>query len=281
MQSQDSNRKGDRMAAEDFQQKLKRNVAENFDQSCRPYDIFEEKYHLFETLALALAEFIDLTQGSHVLDVGCGNGISSRALSDRYGCRILGLDLSEKMIAAGRSQCRSDTIRLQVGDGERLLSSVGRHRFDSIVYNASIFIFPDARRSIQEAVDCLKPGGTIGFSYYPDIQDGRGDDLLPRLFERLGAPLPKYRVITRYSDACGALERFCGPVRHHHWQRPLDGTFLQDLFSIPAQSASLFPNRGLGERRKLVMRLFADLDAVAARGRIVWRLAGAQKAPHP
>lgn len=269
------------MAGEGFQQKLKRNVADNFDQSCRLYDIFEEKYHLFETLALALAEFIDLTRGAHVLDVGCGNGISSRALSDQYGCRILGLDLSAKMIAAGRSRCRSDTIRLQVGDGERLLSHVGRQRFDSVVYNASIFIFPDARRSIREAVGCLKPGGTIGFSHYPDVQDGSGNDLLPRLFERLGEPLPKFRVITRYSDACAALERYCGPARHHHWQRPLDGTFLQDFFSIPAQSASLFPGRDVGRRRELVMRLFADLDAVATHGRIVWRLAGAQKRLRP
>lgn len=281
MQSRGLYRKGDRMAGEDFQHKLKHIVADNFDQSCRPYDIFEEKYHLFETLALALAEFIDLTPGAHVLDVGCGNGISSRALSDRYGCRILGLDLSEKMIAAGRSQCPSDTIHLLVGDGERLLSCVGRQRFDSIVYNASIFIFPDVRRSIREAVDCLKPGGSIGFSHFPDIQDDRGDDLLPRLFERLGQPLPKFRVITRYADACKALERYCGPVRHRHWQRPLDGTFLKDFFSIPAQSTSLFPGRGLVERRELVKRLFADLDAVTARGRIVWRLAGAQKIPRP
>jgi SAM-dependent methyltransferase len=265
------------VASDDFQQKLKRNVAENFNRSYHIYQSFEDKYRLFETLALALAEFIDLPQRSDVLDVGCGNGISARALHNKYSCRVLGLDLSEKMVTAGRSLCKSDDIRLMVGDGERLSSIVGRRRFDCVVYNASIFIFPDAPRSIREAAACLKPGGAIAFSYYPDIQDGNGEDLVPRLFERIGQPPPKFRVIADYHQICLTIERHCGPVRHHSWRLPLNADFLMDFFSIPAQSASLFPGHDFNARREMVVRLFEDLQAIASEGSIVWRLAGAQK----
>ena len=265
------------MASEDFEKKLKRNVAENFNQSHHLYHSFEAKHRLFETLALALATMIELPERSDVLDVGCGNGISARALNDKYGCRVLGVDLSEKMVAAGKSMCKSDDIRLVVGDGERLSSIVGLRRFDCVVYNASIFIFPDASRSIREAAACLKPGGTIAFSYYPDIQDANGEDLIPRLFERIGRPAPKFRVIADYHRVCRSIERHCGPVRHHSWCRPLDADFLIDFFSIPAQSASLFPGHDVSARQELVRRLFTGLQAVEKKGSIVWRLGCGQK----
>jgi hypothetical protein len=55
--------------------------------------------------------------------------------------------------------------------------------------------------------------------------------------------------------------------------RPLDIEFLQDFFSIPAQSASLFPERDYDTRRELVRRLFATLADVADLASVVWRMA--------
>ena len=267
------------MSTEEFKNKVKRNVADHFDQSFQIYQAFEEKHRIiffFAGLALKLAESIGLQERSSVLDVGCGNGISARALNERFGCRVLGVDLSEQMIAVsfpGQVNCTSPAIRLIRGDGEKLSRIVGDQRFDYVLYNASIFIFPDVAATLDESFKCLRPGGKIAFSFYPQLLGEDDEDLLTVAFERLGEPQPKFRVITDYDKARQALAARCGNICHHQWERPLDTAFLQDFFSIPAQSASLFPGRDYEARRDRVGRLFAGLEDMMEKGRIVWRMA--------
>lgn len=261
------------MSTEAFKNKVKRNVADNFDRSIRMYQEFEEKHGFFNALALKMAETIDIEAGASVLDVGCGYGLSARALNHRFGCRVLGVDLSPGMIAAGQSLCDGDDIQLLVGDGENLSPVVGDRRFDYALYNASIFIFPDVSKTIAESCKCLRPGGKIAFSFYPQLVGEENEDLFDVAFRRLGEPLPRFRVITRYSRASEALETMCTNICHHRWERPLDTRFLQDFFCIPAQSASLFPNRDYAARGDLVSRLFATLADMTGNGRIVWRMA--------
>lgn len=265
------------MAQAGFNEKVKLNVKENFDQSCQMYNAFEEKHHFFASLALKLAESIKLKPNSIVLDVGCGSGISAQVLNKYFSCRVLGVDLSEKMVAAGKSLCDSAEITLLVGDGENLADVVGNNVFDYVLYNASIFIFPDVDKTIREAAVCLRPGGKIAFSFYPSFNGDAGEDILAMAFERLGEPAPRFRVITDYDKACRALSLHCGTVTSHEWVRPFDIEFLQDFFSIPAQSASLFPGRDYDTRRKLVRRLFATLSDVADSTSLVWRMAEGTK----
>ena len=266
------------MAQAGFNEKIKLNVKDNFDQSCQIYNAFEEKHHFFASLALKLAESIGLQRGTSVLDVGCGSGISAQVLNKHFSCRVLGVDLSEKMVEAGRLLCDSPYIRLEVGDGEKLSDVVGDQVFDYVLYNASIFIFPDVEQALREAADCLRPGGKIAFSFYPNFTGETGEDILAMAFERLGEPAPRFRVITDYDKACRALSLNCGTVTGHEWVRPLDIEFLQDFFSIPAQSASLFPGRDYETRRKLVHKLFATLSDFSDRSSIVWRMAEGTKA---
>ncbi len=256
-----------------FNEKVKLSVKENFNQSCVMYNAFEEKHRFFASLALKLAESINLKPDSVVLDVGCGSGISAKILNQHFNCRVVGVDLSEKMIEAGRLLCDSPDISLEIGDGEKLADMAKGRVFDYVLYNASIFIFPDVEKTIGEAAACLKLGGKIAFSYYPLLEGKSGEDLLAEAFRRLGEPEPRFRVITDYDKACRALSIHCGNVAHHRWVRPFDTELLQDFFSIPAQSASLFPGRDYETRRKLAHSLFATLSDAADSAFIVWRMA--------
>lgn len=263
--------------SESFKKKVKRNVAENFDRSCRIYRTFEDRHRFFYNLALKLAESIGLQPETAVLDVGCGSGISARALNDHFACRVLGVDLSEKMVAAGQALCRNQDIRLVVGDGERLADLAAGQQFDYVLYNASIFIFPDVDRTFREAHACLRPGGKIAFSYYPELVGPGESDLLVEAFTRLGEPMPRFKVVTDYGRACRALEHYCGGITRHQWVRPLDLEFLKDFFSIPAQSSSLFPGLEYETRLKKVAALLATLSGESEQGRLVWRMAEGAK----
>ncbi len=255
--------------------KIKKAVAGNFNKSCGRYRIFEEKHHFFADLTLRLAIAANLDRGCRVLDIGCGNGASAEILSRELDCRVVGLDLSPAMIAAGRQRINDPNIRLEVGDAvnPQAILSENERDFDAALYNASIFIIPDADQSLKAAAACLKPGGTIAFSFYPQILAADGSDLFALAFARCNLPRPKAQVVTSYEKAVQGLRACCNTITESVWERPFSPEFLNDFFSIPAQSASLFPRLEYEERCRLIPKFFTAMAEDSANAKIVWRLA--------
>ncbi len=259
--------------------KIKKVVSGNFDKSFDHYQAFEERHHFFADLTLRLAKTCGLKKGAKILDIGCGNGASSEVLSRELECRVLGLDLSPKMIENGRQRIKDPRIRLEVGDAVNPQTVIGEGEmdFDAALYNAAIFIIPDAAKSMLAASACLKSGGSLGFSFYPQILAENGEELFPIAFDRCNLPRPKVQVITSYEKALEGLRQCCHQVTEEVWARPFSEDFLVDFFSIPAQSASLFPRLDYEERRQLVPKLFAALKPEADKAQIVWRMAAGRR----
>jgi ubiquinone/menaquinone biosynthesis C-methylase UbiE len=255
--------------------KIKKVVAGNFDKSFDHYRIFEEKHHFFADLTLGLARACGLAQGCRVLDVGCGNGASAEILSREFAAQVVGLDLSPEMIKDGRRRINDPRIRLEVGDAvnPQAVLKENERNFDAALYNASIFIIPDAEKSLEAAAACLKPGGVIGFSFYPQILAADGTDLFATAFDRCNLPRPKAQFVTSYEKALAGLQACCSEISESVWERAFSREFLTDFFSIPAQSASLFPRLQYEERCQLIPKLFAAPAAESATAKIVWRLA--------
>jgi len=253
--------------------KIKQVVSANFNNSCGHYQDFEEKHGFFAALTLKLAALAGVGKGSQVLDIGCGNGASAAILSRELECEVLGFDLSPGMIEQGRQLIHDSRVRLEVGDAATPETVTKGKKFDAALYNAAIFIIPDAEKSLRAAAACLKPEGSLGFSFYPQILAADGSELFPLCFERCALPRPKAQVVTSYEKALQGLQQCCREVIEGSWEFPYTESFLCDFFSIPAQSASLFPRLDYEERRQLVPKLFAALQAEAATTRIVWRLA--------
>ncbi|EKQ67576.1 methylase involved in ubiquinone/menaquinone biosynthesis [Leptolyngbyaceae cyanobacterium JSC-12] len=113
---------------------------------------------------LALCEPVS---GLRVLDLGCGEGYCSRELRRRGARQVFGMDLSQGMIAAARSQEADDClgIHYEVGCATNL-SQFGDRELDLVV---AVFLFnyltiEQTRQCMAEVARILQPGGQFIFS---------------------------------------------------------------------------------------------------------------------
>ena len=96
-----------------------------------------------------------------ILDLGCGTGQCGAALAPRRK-RLVGIDLSEKMIAVAHARNVYDA--LFVGEAEAWLAPCAEAQFDLVVA-ADVFIYIGALdRLFDEVARVLRPGGWFAFS---------------------------------------------------------------------------------------------------------------------
>ena len=111
--------------------------------------------------SFTLMELIGDPSGLSVIDIACGEGFYSRLIRQRGAAKVLGIDLSEGMIALARAQEQRQRLGVDylVGDGRKL--SLGA-TFDLAVaaYLLNYASTRDELRAMSEGVArCLKPGG--------------------------------------------------------------------------------------------------------------------------
>ncbi|MEU4929632.1 class I SAM-dependent methyltransferase [Streptomyces yokosukanensis] len=123
-----------------------------------------------------------------VLDLGSGYGGSARALAERFGCRVVALDLSEghnrrhRAVNAGRGL--DGLIEVVTGSLGHLPYEA--ERFD-VVWSLEVLCHvTDRERALAEAVRVLKPGGALVFSDIMAAEETPAQALRPAL-SRLGA----------------------------------------------------------------------------------------------
>jgi SAM-dependent methyltransferase len=103
----------------------------------------------------------------HILDIACGNGLTSRRLAG-LGARVTAFDFSANLIE--RARARSDTysplLIYHVIDAtdERQLLSLGQQNFDSALSNMALFDMADIETLFRALPKLLKPNGVFVFS---------------------------------------------------------------------------------------------------------------------
>jgi arsenite methyltransferase len=117
-------------------------------------------------LTKELANHLQLTTDSLVLDVASGKGTSAFLLAEAFGCRVVGIDLSEENVSRAGSEALNRGLEalaaFQLGDAERL--PFGDASFDAILCECAFCTFPDKRTAAKEFARVLKPGGRVGIS---------------------------------------------------------------------------------------------------------------------
>ena len=113
-----------------------------------------------------LIELCHIHRDSYVLVVGCGVGVTPCYLAKKYGCRVVGVDISEKMI--GRSIERTkrqgveDRLEFKVADAQAL--SFENDVFDAVLSESVNAFMTDKQAAINEYVRVAKPGGYVGLN---------------------------------------------------------------------------------------------------------------------
>lgn len=114
----------------------------------------------------ALIELCHISEGSYVLDVGCGVGVTPIYIAKKYGCRIVGVDINEKMVERSRERANrervSDRLEFRVADAQDLPFEDGL--FDAVI-TESVTAFPkEKQKAVNEYVRVTKPGGYVGLN---------------------------------------------------------------------------------------------------------------------
>jgi len=114
-----------------------------------------------------LASFLDPQPDSAILDIACGNGLTSRRLA-ALGVNVTAFDFSANLIelAKQRSGGYASRITYHVMDAtdESQLLSLGERKFDSALSNMALFDMPEIEPLFKALSKLLKPDGIFAFS---------------------------------------------------------------------------------------------------------------------
>ena len=130
-------------------------VKDYFDERAERWDSFGDDDA--KTISFFL-NLLEIQEGDHILDLGCGTGVLGSALLETPAHDILGVDVSPKMVEVAKQKYQGITkISYICSDFYEL-----KHEpFDHIIcYNAYPH-FLDIEGYVKQAYALLKDGGTL------------------------------------------------------------------------------------------------------------------------
>ncbi len=246
----------------------------NFDRGAEAYGRFEDETAFFRLLLEALLELGTPLAGQRVLDVGCGTGASLARLGAAAGPagRVVGLDLSLGMLREARGRLGGGGL-LVGGDGCRF-GSLFRAEFDAVVYNAVLFLLPDAGASLASARQVLAPGGQVLLSHLQGVFLPRRGCSVPDLLAQRGLSAGRH-ALSPWETVADALARLFGGVTHRKLVLPLTPQAFAAFYGQEPMSAGLLPGMPYPERREVVGELARELVAEGGGVEQEWHLARA------
>ena len=103
---------------------------------------------------------------SYVLVVGCGVGITPCYLAKQHGCRVVGVDLSQRMVDRSNERAKKkgvqDLVEFRQADAQELPFEDAL--FDAMMCESVNAFIPDRRKAAREYVRVVKPGGYVGLN---------------------------------------------------------------------------------------------------------------------
>lgn len=113
-----------------------------------------------------LIELCHIDGEAQVLDVGCGVGATPCYIAKTHGCRVIGVDIPERMINRVHERARregvADRVELCVADAQSL--PFQGCLFDAVIGESVLTFVRDKRRAVSEYVRVTRPSGYVGLN---------------------------------------------------------------------------------------------------------------------
>jgi arsenite methyltransferase len=160
-----------------------------------------------------LVALCQIETAREVLTVGCGIGISCTYIAKKHDCRVVGVDISEKMIEWSRQRAYEERVedKLEFRVADILDLPFEADRFDAVIVESVIAFVSDKARAIQECQRVTKPGGYVGLneSLFTEAPTPEVSELVRR---ELGVDIPLIGTWQTLWAASGLQDRV---VRTH------------------------------------------------------------------
>ncbi|MER7080742.1 Ubiquinone/menaquinone biosynthesis C-methylase UbiE [Saccharopolyspora kobensis] len=132
----------------------------------------------------------DIAARDRVLDIGCGNGQTTRLAAAR-AARAVGLDLSAPMLRrARRAASREGIGNVSFEQGDAQVHPFTEHGFDVAMSRFGVMFFADPVAAFANVRRALRPGGRLVFVCLRERSDGDLGTVLDAMAEHLRAPEP-------------------------------------------------------------------------------------------
>ena len=144
-----------------------RSIRRSFSAQWAEYDHEAQDKTWGQTLEQRIGDFLRMVgmrpeelEGKRVLDAGCGNGMLSRAITD-FGCEVLAADLSDSVVAAHRHLAGQDNGRTHFVQADLMQPPFRPDTFDIVFCAGVLIVTPDSRRTFDEVIKAVAPGGRV------------------------------------------------------------------------------------------------------------------------
>jgi len=198
----------------------------------------------------ATERLLELRPGERVLDIACGNGLSSRRLG-ALGAKVVAFDFAAEMIAYALERTTQHTERIEYlvldATDQAALLALGEGQFDAAICNMALFDMAEIEPLMRALAQLLRPGGRFVFSVLHPCFNSAHMALVAEVEDREGDVVTVYSAkifsyITPTVTHAAAMREQPKPQLIFH--RPLEmllGTCLDAGFVLDGLEERAFP----------------------------------------